>query len=83
MQYHLEHHLYPAVPFFNLPKLRKTIEHDLPVAPHGLRATWQEMLDLRRKLLVDPDFKYMPSFPANGSATTTSPSSEDFRFSVV
>ena len=70
MQYHLEHHMYPAVPFFNLPKLRRAIEHDLPPAPHGLRATWKEMLDLRRKFLADPDFKYMPTFPVHSQAAT-------------
>ncbi len=69
MQYHLEHHMYPAVPFFNLPKLRRAIEHDLPAAPHGLRATWREMLDLRRKFLADPDFQYMPEFPRHGQST--------------
>ena len=57
--------MYPAVPFINLPKLRRAIEHDLPVAPHGLRATWQEMLDLRRKFLADPNFEYMPVFPTH------------------
>ena len=66
MQYHLEHHMYPAVPFFNLPKLRRAIEHDLPPAPHGLRATWREMLDIRRNALADPEFKYMPTFPTHG-----------------
>jgi len=36
MQYHVEHHMYPAVPFYNLPKLRAALIHDLPPAPHGL-----------------------------------------------
>ena len=63
MQYHLEHHRYPAVPFFNLPKLRKAIEHDLPPAPHGMRETWQEMLTLRRKMMADPNFVYIPAIP--------------------
>ena len=62
--------MYPAVPFYNLPKLRRAIEHDLPVAPHGLRATWKEMLDLRRKFLADPDFEYMPVFPKQSQPTT-------------
>ena len=61
--------MYPAVPFFNLPKLRRAIEHDLPAAPHGLRATWKEMLNLRRKFLADPDFHYMPTFPIHSQPT--------------
>jgi len=35
MQYHVEHHMFPAVPFYHLPKLRQAIAHDLPPAPHG------------------------------------------------
>ncbi|MCY4655757.1 MAG: fatty acid desaturase [Gammaproteobacteria bacterium] len=67
MQYHLEHHMYPAVPFYNLPKLRKAIEHDLPPAPHGLVATWREMLGLRKKFLSDSSFVYYPSVPQQAS----------------
>ena len=68
MQYHLEHHMYPAVPFYNLPKLRKAIEHDLPPATHGLWATWRDILELRRKCIADPDSRYYPPVPAAGSA---------------
>ena len=63
MQYHLEHHMYPAVPFYNLPKLRALIEHDLPPAPHGLLATWREMLEIRRRMLADRDYRYRPAVP--------------------
>ena len=64
MQYHLEHHMYPAVPFYNLPKLRRAIEHDLPPATHGLRATWSEMIQLKSKFLADPTYKYVPNIPS-------------------
>ena len=45
MQYHAEHHMYPAVPFHKLPALRDEIEADMPPAPHGLVATWREILE--------------------------------------
>ncbi|MEM7080141.1 MAG: fatty acid desaturase [Pseudomonadota bacterium] len=63
MQYHLEHHMYPAVPFFNLPKLRQAIEHDLPPAPHGLRATWQEMFAIRDAVKADSTYRFYPDVP--------------------
>jgi len=63
MQYHLEHHMYPAVPFYNLPRLRRAIEHDLPPAPHGLFATWKEMLEIRRNSLNDPSYRFIPEVP--------------------
>ncbi|MYJ74623.1 MAG: hypothetical protein F4089_05760 [Gammaproteobacteria bacterium] len=64
IQYHLEHHMYPAVPFYNLPKLRKAIEHDLPPATHGLVATWRELLALRKKCINDPTYRFVPECPA-------------------
>ncbi len=45
MQYHVEHHMYPAVPFYHLPKLRAEIESEMPPATHGLVATWRDILD--------------------------------------
>lgn len=65
MQYHLEHHMFPAVPFYNLPKLRKAIEHDLPSATHGLLVTWRELLALREKLKADPDYRFVPELPVS------------------
>ncbi len=63
MQYHVEHHMFPAVPFFNLPKLRKAIEHDLPPATHGFVATWKQILEIRRQQLADPNYSYAPALP--------------------
>lgn len=66
MQYHVEHHMFPAVPFYNLPKLRKAIEHDMPPAPHGLWATWQELLPILRRQREDPNYVYVFSLPSGG-----------------
>ena len=64
MQYHIEHHMFPAVPIFNLPKLRAAIEHDLPLAPHGRWATWKEILLIHRKQLQAPDYTFVPEMPS-------------------
>ncbi|MCE0499537.1 MAG: fatty acid desaturase [Methylacidiphilales bacterium] len=63
MQYHVEHHMFPAVPFFNLPKLRKAIEHDLPPAPHGLWATWKHILSVVKLQREDPSYVFIPKLP--------------------
>jgi fatty acid desaturase len=65
MQHHVEHHMFPAVPFYNLPKLRKAIEHDLPPAPHGLWATWKHMLEVVKKQREDPTYYFAPELPKN------------------
>jgi fatty acid desaturase len=64
MQYHVEHHMFPAVPFYNLPRLRKAIEHDLPPAPHGLRATWKELVPILKRQRREPGYFFAPKLPS-------------------
>ena len=44
MNYHLEHHMYAAVPFFRLKKLHELIKHDCPEPNQGLADTWREII---------------------------------------
>ncbi|MDD2763162.1 MAG: fatty acid desaturase [Opitutaceae bacterium] len=64
MQYHVEHHMFPAVPFYHLPRLRQAIAHDLPPAPHGLWATWRELIPVLRRQRRDPNYVSVPPLPA-------------------
>jgi fatty acid desaturase len=48
MNYHVEHHMFPMVPYYALPKLHELIKHDLP-APnpsmwHAYREVWPVLL---------------------------------------
>lgn len=70
MQYHLEHHMYPAVPFYNLPRLHQAIKHDLPTATHGLWATWRDILAIRANQRADSDYVHVPKIPGQSSANT-------------
>ena len=63
MQYHLEHHMFPAVPFYNLPQLRQAIAHDLPLAHHGLRPTWNEIWDIHHRQTNDSNYTFVPKIP--------------------
>ena len=49
MNFHIEHHMYAAVPCYNLAKLHRAIQHDLPPTPVGIVATWQEIIAILRK----------------------------------
>ena len=69
MQYHIEHHMFPAVPFYNLPRLRKAIEHDLPPAHHGLLATWKEIMEIHRRTQTEPGYVFVPPLPAASSSS--------------
>lgn len=63
MNYHIEHHMYASVPFYNLPALRKELEYDLPVAKRGLRAVWQEIRPVIKRQRVDPGYCIIPDVP--------------------
>jgi len=69
MQYHVEHHMFPAVPFYNLPRLRKALEYDLPPAPHGLWATWKELLPIMRRQREDPTYIFVPTLPGQSQVS--------------
>lgn len=62
MNWHCEHHMYAAVPCYNLRKLAKHIEYDLP-KPLGLFATWKEMLDIRKHQQQDPSYVFERPLP--------------------
>jgi fatty acid desaturase len=71
MQYHVEHHMFPAVPFYNLPKLRRAIEHDLPPAPHGLWATWKQILPIMDRQREDKNYTFVPQLPGDDGDRVT------------
>ncbi len=65
MNYHIEHHMYAAVPCYNLGRLHKAIKDDLPYCPRGLYAAWKKIVEIRRKQNVDPEYQYLPELPAH------------------
>jgi fatty acid desaturase len=65
MNYHTEHHMYIAVPCYNLRKLHEQIRHDLPPSPVGLRAAWKEIISILKKQKADPTYHYVPELPSS------------------
>ena len=63
MNYHIEHHMYAAVPCYNLSKLHKMIEHDLPHCPRGLLGTWLEIIPIMQRQQADPSYEFVPELP--------------------
>ena len=56
MQYHLEHHLYPNVPYYNLPALHEAIKDDCPPAYNGLWPVFAEMLPVLWRQRYEPAY---------------------------
>lgn len=68
MNFHIEHHMYAAVPCYKLGKLHRAIEHDLPPSPVGIIAAWREIIPIVEKQNVDPNYQYVPPLPARAAA---------------
>jgi len=64
MNYHIEHHMYAAVPCYNLGRLHELIQSDLPPTPRGIIGVWREIVGILRKQQADPAFQYSPPLPA-------------------
>jgi len=69
MNYHIEHHMYAAIPCYNLGKLHELIKHDLPYCPRGLLATWMRIGNILRRQRVDPQYQYAPELPAQSAGS--------------
>ena len=63
MNYHIEHHMYAAVPCYNLGRLHKAIEYDLPESPKGLFAVWKKIVEILKIQKADPEYHYVPDLP--------------------
>ncbi len=63
MNYHIEHHMYAAVPCYHLGELHDLIKDDLPHCPYGLVATWTTIIPILRQQQVDHDYQFVPDLP--------------------
>ena len=67
MNYHIEHHLHPTVPFYALPKLHEALKDQLPRPTNGLWGTWREILPALLKQRKNPNYHLNPVLPVAGS----------------
>jgi fatty acid desaturase len=56
MNYHMEHHMFPMVPYYNLPKLHEEIKHDCPAAAPSVSAAFAETLYALVKIQYEPNY---------------------------
>lgn len=64
MNYHVEHHMFPMVPYHALPRLHALIKDDLPPANPSLRHAYAEMLGALRRQRADPGHYARRELPA-------------------
>ena len=73
MNYHVEHHMFPMVPYHRLPQLHAMIRHDLPAPNPSIAAAFAEMWPALKRQLRNEDYFLRRELPA-----TARPYREDF-----
>ena len=68
MNWHAEHHMYAAVPCYNLKKLAHEIAADMP-KPRTLIGAWREMREIWHRQQTDPSYQFDTPLPANAGQT--------------
>jgi fatty acid desaturase len=77
MNYHVEHHIFPMVPYHALPKLHEAIKNDCPEPYPSVWAAYREIVPTLRKQLKDPEFFVRRRLPDHAVAD---PDPNGFRF---
>jgi fatty acid desaturase len=63
MNYHVEHHMFTMVPYYNLPKLHALIKHDLPAPEPSILAAYRRLLPVLWRQLRYQDAVIVPALP--------------------
>ena len=62
MNWHLEHHMYAAVPCYHLKRLHRAVARDMP-APRTLVGAWREMRETWRRQRTEPGYAFDTPLP--------------------
>lgn len=79
MNWHIEHHMFAAVPCYNLKRLHAAIASDMP-PPRSLVGAWREMRQTWRKQQDDPRYQFETPLPT--PARSVSPEQDTFLLSA-
>ncbi len=63
MNYHTEHHMYAAVPCYNLARLHRAVRHEMPPTLNGLLETWVQIGHIMTRQKHDPTYQYVQPLP--------------------
>ncbi len=63
MNYHIEHHMFPMVPFYNLPQLSEALKDQFPTPAKGLAGVYREIFSGIIRQRRDPDYFIPKTIP--------------------
>lgn len=67
MNYHVEHHMFPLVPYHTLPRLHELIHHDCPPPYPSILSAWREIIPATLRQLKDPSYHVKRQLPPSTS----------------
>ena len=67
MNYHVEHHMFPLVPYYRLPELHEACAFDFPAPNRSILSGYAEMLPALWRQRTDPDFHLRRPLPATAT----------------
>lgn len=63
MNYHIEHHMYPMVPYHKLPQLHELLKDDFPTANTSIWQAYREVIPVLKKQLNNEDYFLIRELP--------------------
>jgi len=76
MNYHVEHHMYPMVPYHALPRLHDAVKHDCPAPCPSIWAAWREILPAYLRQRKDPTYFLTKVLPPGAGRAPDQPQAE-------
>lgn len=76
MNYHIEHHMFPMVPYHALPKLHEAIKHDCPPPYASSIAAYREIIPTLLRQVREPEFHIKRKLPGDGTPVPYNPGAE-------
>ncbi len=73
MNYHIEHHMFPMVPYHALPGLHEAIKHDCPEPYPGTIAAYREIIPTLLRQTREPEYHVRRQLPSGVDAVPYNP----------
>ncbi len=64
MNYHVEHHMFPLVPYHALPRLHAVVRDDMPEPYPSILSAWREIIPAVRRQMTDYSYHIRRVLPA-------------------
>ncbi len=78
MNYHVEHHMFPMIPYHQLPRAHERLKHDLPAANPSIIAGYAEILPAMWRQMKNEDYFLKRELPP-----TAKPYKEEFHAAAL